>query len=118
MPPQSEATPPAQIAVRQDREAQVISVAGHLDLDTVGPLDEALQRAASEGPHPVVIDLSGTDFADSSAVNVLLRAYSALGTGLRLVAPSPFLQRLFTLTGLDGVLPLYPSVPKAVGADA
>lgn len=96
--------------------ALILVVTGQLDLDNVAPLDETLQQAARDGDGPVVVDLSAVTFADSATVNVLLQAHDALGTALRLAAPSAALERLFALTGLDTVLPLYETVGKAVEA--
>jgi len=105
------------VAVRQERDARVVAVTGPLDLDSVAPLEEVLRKAAEDGVAPVVVDLSAATFADSTTVNVLLQAHSALGPALRLAAPSAVLMRLFTLTGLDTVLPLYDSVAKALDAE-
>ncbi|MEV5597379.1 STAS domain-containing protein [Streptomyces sp. NPDC052496] len=102
----------------------VVTVTGPLDIDTVAPLEDALREAGGNGTgagggdtRPVVVDLSQVDFADSTTVNVLLQRHAALGTRLRLAAPSPGLRRLFDLTGLEGVLPLYETVGEAAAAD-
>ncbi|MFH8570235.1 STAS domain-containing protein [Streptomyces sp. NPDC017993] len=105
------------LVVWQERDALVVAVSGHLDLDNIAPLGETLRKAAEDGAGPVVVDLSAVTFADSTTVNVLLQAHAALGPALRLAAPSDFLERLFTLTGLDTVLPLHESVAKAIDAD-
>lgn len=105
------------MAVRQERDALVVAVTGPLDLDSVAPLEEILRKADEDGVARVVVDLSAAPFADSTTVNVLLQAHSALGPALRLAAPSAALERLFTLTGLDTVLPLYDSVAKALDAE-
>ncbi|MEU6331342.1 STAS domain-containing protein [Streptomyces sp. NPDC047049] len=104
------------IGTRQERGAVILTVAGPFDLDTVAPLDATLQQLAQDGAGPVVIDLSDVSFADSTTVNVLIQAHEALGPALRLAAPSAVLERLFTLTGLDTVLPLYGSVRVALDA--
>ncbi|MEF3116812.1 STAS domain-containing protein [Streptomyces chrestomyceticus] len=104
----------------------VVAVTGPLDIDTVAPLEDALRATGGDtdgagpaggDPRPVVVDLSQVDFADSTTVNVLLQQHAALGTRLRLAAPSPGLRRLFEMTGLDGVLPLYETVREAAAAD-
>ncbi|MFD5394267.1 STAS domain-containing protein [Streptomyces sp. NPDC127097] len=102
--------------MRQERGALVVAVTGPLDLDSVAPLEEILRKAAEDGVARVVVDLSAATFADSTTVNVLLQAHSALGPALRLAAPSAALERLFTLTGLDTVLPLHASVATALDA--
>ncbi|WP_407555941.1 STAS domain-containing protein [Streptomyces sp. Pv4-95] len=105
------------MVVWQERGARVVTVTGQLDVDNVAPLDETLRKAAQDGVAPVVVDLSAVTFADSTTVNVLLRAHTALGPALRLATPSAFLERLFALTGLDTVLPLHDSVAEAIDAE-
>ncbi|MGW1788209.1 STAS domain-containing protein [Streptomyces tubercidicus] len=106
-----------EMAVRQEHGALVVAATGPLDIDNVAPLSETLQKAAEDGVARVVVDLSAVTFADSSTVNVLIQAHDALGPALRLAAPSAVLARLFTLTGLDTVLPLYESVAEALDAE-
>ncbi|MEW2544414.1 STAS domain-containing protein [Streptomyces sp. NPDC047002] len=97
--------------------AVVLAVDGELDLDTVAPLGDALAEAADgQADGPVVVDLSKVAFADSTTVNVLLRARVALGGRLRIASPSAFLRRLFDVIGLDEALPVYGSVPEALAA--
>ncbi|MFJ9472044.1 STAS domain-containing protein [Streptomyces caniferus] len=104
------------IDTRRDHGAVILAVTGPLDVDTIAPLDEALQQVARDGTDPVVVDLSAVEFADSTTVNVLIQAHDALGPALRLAAPSAVLERLFALTGLDTVLPLHASVRAALDA--
>lgn len=92
----------------------MLAVTGDLDIDNVGPLGAALESAAQEGAHPVVVDLSDVSFADSTTVNVLLQGQTLLGPRLRLAAPSPFMERLIGVLGLDSALPVFPSVAEAI----
>ncbi|NDZ61871.1 MULTISPECIES: STAS domain-containing protein [Streptomyces] len=102
------------ITTRQERDATVLTVSGDLDIDSVAPLARALSAAADDGSGPVVVDLSGVGFADSTTVNVLLQGHTALGDRLRLAAPSPFMRRLIGMIGLDSALPVLPSVDSAI----
>lgn len=104
------------ITTRQERDASVLAVSGDLDIDSVAPLGLALTAAAGNGSGPVVVDLSGVGFADSTTVNVLLQGHTALGGRLRLAAPSPFMRRLIGMIGLDSALPVLPSVDAAIDA--
>lgn len=104
------------ITTRHDRDALVLTVSGDLDIDSVAPLGLALTAAADDGSGPVVVDLSGVGFADSTTVNVLLQGHTALGDRLRLAAPSPFMRRLIEMIGLDSALPVLPSVDAAIDA--
>ncbi|MFF1924121.1 STAS domain-containing protein [Streptomyces sp. NPDC058221] len=101
------------IVPRQDRGALVLAVTGDLDMDNVAPLGAALESAAADGRAPVVVDLSDVSFADSTTVNVLLQGQTLLGPRLRLAAPSPFMERLIGLLGLDSALPVFPTVAEA-----
>ncbi|MDQ0988371.1 STAS domain-containing protein [Streptomyces sp. V2I9] len=104
------------VLTRRERGALVITVSGDLDIDSVGPLSEALATAADAPSGPVVVDLSGVNFADSTMVNVLLQGHTALGDRMRLAAPSPFMRRLIGMIGLDSALPVLPSVDHAIDA--
>lgn len=66
-----------------------MSLGGDLDLENITPLGPALSDAAASVSGPVVVDLSGVGFADSSTVNVFLQAYGAIGPRLRFAALSP-----------------------------
>lgn len=103
-----------QIVPRQHRGALVLAVTGDLDIDNVAPLGAALATAARDGSAPVVVDLSEVSFADSTTVNVLLQGQTALGPRLRLASPSPFMERLIGLLGLDNALPVFPTIAEAV----
>ncbi|MFE2293764.1 STAS domain-containing protein [Streptomyces sp. NPDC059452] len=104
------------IITRQERGALVLTVSGDLDIDSVPPLARALETAAGEGTGPVVVDLSGVGFADSTTVNVLLQGQTALGGRLRLAAPSAFVRRLIGMIGLDSAIPVLEDVDEAIDA--
>lgn len=91
-------------------------VTGELDIDNVDALEAALHDAGTQDTTPVVIDLSGVTFADSTTVNVILHGRSQLDSRLRLAAPSPFMERLIGVIGLDGAMPVYATVDEAVSA--
>ncbi|MEW2070927.1 STAS domain-containing protein, partial [Streptomyces sp. NPDC007346] len=104
------------IITRQERGALVLTVSGDLDIDSVPPLSRALDEAAATGSGPVVVDLAGVGFADSTTVNVLLQGQSALGGRLRLASPSPFVQRLIGMIGLDSAIPVLEEVDQAIAS--
>ena len=80
-----------------------IVVRGDIDM-AAGPLLEAsiLQR---ENQHPVVIDLEGVSFIDSSGLRSLLdaaRRAQARGTEIVLRSVGPEVARLLEITGTTG----------------
>lgn len=86
----------------------VVTVRGEADLDTVGLLQEAVDRALGHHPH-LVFDLAGVTFADSTFLTVLLQArQTALGQGgsILLAAPSSSVQRLLGVIGAADLFPV------------
>ena len=81
-------------------DVRVVVVRGDVDLAGGPLLDEAIARVERDGP--VVIDVSGVDFIDSSGLRSLLsasrRAHERSGEVV-LRAPSPGVLRLLELTG-------------------
>ncbi|MFJ1749583.1 STAS domain-containing protein [Streptomyces sp. NPDC088116] len=104
------------VVTSQDGDAVIVAVSGDLDLESIAPLVTALAEAGKTPTGPVVVDLSRVTFADSTSVNVLLRAYGDLGPRLRLAQPSAFVRRLFDVIGLEHALPVYGTTEDALGA--
>lgn len=80
-----------------------VRITGSLDHDTAPGLATALEEAARSATVRTVVDLSALEFADSSALHVLLtarRAHDAAGRELVLAGPfATEVRRLFTVTG-------------------
>ncbi|MEU9134316.1 STAS domain-containing protein [Kitasatospora sp. NPDC048540] len=115
--------PAGRLTARRERLGSTVLVvlAGELDLDSLAPADEALERALADGPARVVVDLAELGFCDSSGLNLLLRTRIAAQEAeieLRLAAaPDGQFGRLLELTGAGAVFSLHASVPDAL-ADA
>ncbi len=94
----------------------VMAVAGEIDVATAPRLRKAAIALVGDGHHRVVVDLEAVDFLDSTGLGVLigvLRRLNAVGGELRVVCSTPRILELFTLTGLDRVFDLRPSVADA-----
>ncbi|GAA0576422.1 STAS domain-containing protein [Kribbella sandramycini] len=95
----------------------LLTVIGDLDLENAPAMTAALKDAI--GVRPVILDLTGVDFMDSSGLGVLVGAHkeaAAHGAALLLAAPGPRLQKIFKITKLHKVFAVYESVPAAVAA--
>lgn len=79
-------------------------------MDTSGPVTDEL-LAAARAHAVVVLDTSGVTFADSSFLNLFLRAHAL--TDFRVAAAPEQLQRLLEMTCADTVLRLHPTVEAA-----
>ena len=95
----------------------VVAVAGEVDVATAPRLRKEVIELVGAGHHRMVLDLEAVDFMDSTGLGVLigvLRRLNAVGGELRVVCATPRILDLFSLTGLDKVFDLRPSVDDAV----
>lgn len=67
-----------ELSIDSDREGGVhaIRLTGELDLATATALQRELDRAEAGDADPIVLDLSGLKFVDSSGVRLLVEASS------------------------------------------
>lgn len=96
----------------------VVTVAGDLDIVTSPALDECLNQAQSRG-NRVVLDLSGVDFMDTSALAVIVghwKRLEAAGGSLALAGARYRYTKTLWITGLADRLSLYDSVEAALTA--
>jgi anti-sigma B factor antagonist len=98
-----------QIAVDAGASAVDVTVAGEIDLVSSTQLKRALDAVLERLPPPrlIRVDLTDVGFMDTSGVAVLLAVRArALALGSRLVvsSASPFLERLFEVTGIGRFL--------------
>lgn len=98
------------------REAStVITLAGDIDIHTAPALREQLASLPS-AVRIVVVDLSAVEFLDSSGVGALVGAAAALreaGGSLRLACPPPRVQKVFRISRLAEVIPIFDDVDEA-----
>jgi anti-sigma B factor antagonist len=113
---------PGQLQVEVDRApgCVVVSVGGEVDLATASKVAEALDEASREDSQPIVVDLARCAFIDSSGLALLVKAAQSDGGGssVMLAAARGQVRRALEISGLDGLLPLYPSTDEARAAAA
>jgi anti-sigma B factor antagonist len=100
-----------------DAETAAIVLRGEVDLYTAPRLKEELVRSIELGARRVVIDLTDTAFIDSTTLGVLvggLRRLRPIGGEVALVITDRNIRKIFEITGLDRVFPIYESRPDAV----
>jgi anti-sigma B factor antagonist len=96
----------------------VLSLAGELDLSTIPNVEGTLFEELRARPE-LVIDLTQLVFIDSSGIGLLIRASHAKNGDGRMhfaVASGSQVERVFGLTRIDRVLPIFPSRERAIGA--
>ena len=80
----------ADVESRTVEGVQVVSIRGEIDLSNAAEVRDAIGRVASDEVSVIVVDLSGTDYLDSSGIAMLFRLAERLGhrrQELRLVVP-------------------------------
>ena len=107
------------VSTEEKDDATVVHVDGDLDVYTAPRLKEALEEAVTEGGR-LVIDLSGVQFIDSTALGVLVGALQLSESkdgDFRLVIGDPFLLKIFRITGFDGMFSIRPRLEDALSGD-
>lgn len=92
--------------------AAVVTVEGELDLFTAPRLQEALLNAIETGHTGVLVDLTGSTFVDSTTLGLLMGSFERLtesGGTLAVACHDPNLRRIFQITLLDQVFPVFDS---------
>ena len=95
----------------------VVTTPDEIDIGNAGLLREAVLAALTTRRPVVVVDMSGTEFCDSTGLNVLVRAHKqaeADGISLRLVVRGAALTRILNVTGVGSMLAIYDSLDLAV----
>jgi anti-sigma B factor antagonist len=92
------------ITVEDTEAGHVIRVGGELDLASAPELTKVLSEPAGQSTVPVVLDLQGVTFIDSSALRALLLAGRELadhGRKLQIGPRSEVVTRVLEVTQLD-----------------
>ena len=95
----------------------VVVAPEEIDITNAPELRSALLEAAAHGHGTVVADLSLTQFCDSSGLHTLLAAHkraTAAGGDMLLVIPGSAVLRVFTITGVDQIIPNFTSLEEAL----
>ena len=100
-----------------DHDLVRIAVRGELDVATAPSLREHLFAAVDRSNGPVIVDLLGVTFIDSTALGVLIgtkERCDALGIELRLVLEESRIIKVFEITGLTELFSISSTVDQAV----
>jgi anti-sigma B factor antagonist len=87
-------------------ERVLVRVEGELEMANVAAARRALDEALDCGPAPLVIDLRGLDFVDSTGLHVLVQLHqrcTATGRTLHLLVSDGPVRRTLEVSGVLGV---------------
>lgn len=100
-------------------DVPVVAVSGEVDVYSAPALKDNLTELLQSGVTSVIVDLGNVAFLDSTGLGALVEARAATseaGGSLALVCNHERILKLFTITGLDGVFAIHPTVDDAVQA--
>lgn len=108
------------ISASRSGTSTVVHVSGEIDVYTVPALRDSLDAEIDRGHHDLVVDLTGVTFMDSTGLGVLvgrLKLIRGFGGSMRLVSDHERVLKVFTITGLDKVFEIFPTVDDALAPD-
>jgi anti-sigma B factor antagonist len=94
-------------------------VGGEVDLSTAPTLRARIDDVVVGGSRRLVVDLTGVGFMDSSGLSALvagMKGMRAAGGELAIVCGTESILKVFTVTGLDRVMTIRPSVTETGNA--
>jgi len=112
--PQRPELPEFHLTVDEADDHAVVAVAGEMDLVTAGSFADAVSERLAEGP--VVLDLGGLSFMDSSgvrALDTLLRDAERQGRSLTMrPGLHDAVRQILEVTGMFAILPIEDERPS------
>jgi anti-sigma B factor antagonist len=98
-------------------DVPVVVAPEEIDITNAEALRSALLTAAASGAGPLVVDMTRTQYCDSSGPHALFAAHQraeAEGREVLMVIASAVVLRIFALTGVDRVIPNFSSLDEAL----
>jgi anti-sigma B factor antagonist len=95
---------------------RILVLVGEIDMHTAAALHEQIFDLIEEDRRPLVVDLTGISFCDSAGVNIVAaaRKYAAShDVRLAVVGLRGRVDKIFRMTGMDRLIPVYPTLPDA-----
>lgn len=98
----------------------VVALSGRLTFGRdAEQFESAVRKLVDGGDRKFVLDASALEYIDSAGIGALVSALTNVkkaGGDLRLAGANERIQRLFTMTGVDKLLSVYPTVSDAASA--
>ena len=99
----------------------VVTLPEQMDVSNAGQIREELLWVINRGAAGLVVDMTATISCDHAGADAVARAYQRAvvsGTGLRLVVTAQMVRRVLSLSGLDRLVSIYPSLEVATAVTA
>jgi anti-sigma B factor antagonist len=100
-----------------DSGATVVALSGRLVLGReVQQMESTITELVAQGARKFIFDLRSLDYTDSSGIGCFVSCLTKIKKSsgdMRLAGANERVTRLFQLTGVDHLMPMYPSVSEA-----
>lgn len=113
--------PDSPFPVSEQPGVLVVTTPDEIDIGNAALLREAMQAAAQRQPAILVVDMTGTEFCDSTGLNVLVRAQKQaqqVGHEVCLAVRGSALLRILAVSGVDSMFRIYDSLAGALDAES
>ena len=101
-----------------ERQA-VMELPEHIDVSNAGQIREELLSVINRGAAALIADMTATISCDHAGAEAVARAHlraAISGTDFRLVVPAQVVRRVLSMTGVDRLVSIYPSLEAATAA--
>jgi anti-sigma B factor antagonist len=102
-------------------DVAIISLRGEIDVYTAPRLRQALIDLVEGGSKDIVVDMDKVDFLDSTGLGVLVGGLKRVKSNdgeMKLVVTQDRIMKIFDITGLAKVFPMFGSLDEATGQPA
>jgi anti-sigma B factor antagonist len=109
------------LATHKEGDSTVVVVGGEIDVYTAPKLREQLIDLVGAGAYNLIVDMEGVEFLDSTGLGVLvggLKRVRAHDGTLKLVCTQERILKIFRITGLTKVFPIFASVTDAAASES
>ncbi len=106
---------PIRLRVLRACERTIVTARGDIDLSTAPLFESCLLQEVARGERDLVVNLSHTDYLDSSGLAVLLRIHKKLQEmhgHLSVVGCQPCVLRVFQIVGFQYLFPIEAFQPR------
>jgi anti-sigma B factor antagonist len=100
-------------------QVAVVTLPAEIDVTNADAVQDNLLSVLNQGAALLIADMSTTDFCDSAGVSALVRVFRRTSTGtgaMRLVVSTPAVQRVLSITGVDRLVDVFPSVAASLAS--
>src|SRR5919108_1118881 len=107
------------VETTQRGEASILTLRGEIDVYTAPRLRQSIVDLVDGGTRQIVVDMEKVDFLDSTGLGVLvggLKRVKDRDGSMKLIATQDRILKIFDITGLSKVFPIFGSLDKALGS--